>query len=42
VGIPHYVVVEEEARLKIIKSFSDSGLADLEKWSQINQRELGR
>ena len=42
VGIPHYVVVEEEARLKIIKSFSDIGLADLESWSQINQRELGR
>lgn len=42
VGIPHYVVVEEEARLKIIKSFSDIGLEDLKKWSQINQRELGR
>ena len=42
VGIPHYVVVEEEARLKIIKSFSDIGLEDLESWSQINQRELGR
>jgi len=42
VGIPHYVVVEEEARLKIIKSFSEIGLEDLESWSQINQRELGR
>jgi len=42
VGIPHYVVVEEEARLKIIKSFSDIGLEDLESWSQLNQRELGR
>ena len=42
VGIPHYVVVEEEARFKIIKSFSDIGLEDLECWSQLNQRELGR
>lgn len=42
VGIPHYVAVEEEARLKIIKSFSDIGLEDLESWSQLNQRELGR
>lgn len=42
VGIPHYVVVEEEARLKIIKSFLDIGLEDLESWSQLNQRELGR
>jgi len=42
VAIPHYVVVEEEARLKIIKSFSDIGLEDLESWSQLNQRELGR
>ena len=42
VGIPHYVVVEEEARLKIIKSFSDIGLEELESWSQLNQRELGR
>ena len=42
VGIPHYVVVEEEARLKIIKSFSDIGLEDLESWSLLNQRELGR
>ena len=42
VGIPHYVVVEEDARLKIIKSFSDIGLEDLESWSQLNQRELGR
>jgi len=42
VGIPHYVVVEEEARLKIIKSFSDIDLEDLESWSQLNQRELGR
>lgn len=42
IGIPHYVTVEEEQRLKVIKSFKDIGLRDLEIWSQINQRELGR
>ncbi|CAN2200144.1 COG0637 Predicted phosphatase/phosphohexomutase [Candidatus Nanopelagicaceae bacterium] len=41
VGIPHYVTVAEEPRLKVIKSFKDIGLGDLETWSQINQRELG-
>ena len=42
IAIPHYVTVEEEPRLKVIKSFEDIGLADLELWAQINQRELGR
>jgi len=42
IGIPHYVTVSEEPRLKVIKSFKDIGLSDLENWSQINQRELGR
>lgn len=42
VGIPHYVEVEQEPRLKVIKSFTDINEQDLEKWWQINQRELGR
>jgi len=42
IAIPHYVTVEEEPRLKVIKSFQDIDLADLELWAQINQRELGR
>lgn len=42
IAIPHYVTVEEEPRLKVIKSFEDIDLADLELWAQINQRELGR
>lgn len=32
VGIPHYVTVAEEPRLKVIKSFKDIGLGDLETW----------
>ena len=42
IAIPHYVTVVEEPRLKVIKSFEDIDLADLELWAQINQRELGR
>jgi HAD superfamily hydrolase (TIGR01509 family) len=42
VAIPHYVKVEEEPRLKVIQSFMDIDLADLELWAQVNQRELGR
>jgi len=42
VGIPHYVEVPEKARLKVIKSFVDIGLTDLEKWFAINRDELGR
>jgi len=42
IAIPHYVTVEEEPRLKVIKSFEDIDLADLELWAQINQCELGR
>ena len=42
VGIPHLVEVPEEPRLKIVKSFSDVSLKDLENWYEINQRELGR
>jgi HAD superfamily hydrolase (TIGR01509 family) len=42
VGIPHYVEVAEEPRLKVIRSFKDIDLADLELWAQINRRELDR
>jgi len=42
VGIPHFVEVLEEPRLKIIKSFNEVSMESLENWSQINQRELGR
>ena len=42
IAIPHYVTVEEEPRRKVIKSFEDIDLADLELWAQINQCELGR
>ena len=42
VAVPHYVEVEEHARLKVISSFEDISVADLEKWYELNQRELGR
>ncbi len=42
VGIPHLVEVREEPRLKVIKSFCDISAANLQSWSAINQRELGR
>ena len=42
VAVPHYVEIEEKPRLKVISSFEDITLADLEIWSEINQRELGR
>ena len=42
VAVPHYVEVKETSRLQVIKSFVDIDLNDLAKWSQINQRELGR
>jgi len=42
VGIPHFVEVLEEPRLKIVKSFNEVSMESLENWSQINQRELGR
>jgi hypothetical protein len=34
--------VQEQSRLKVIASFEDITTADLEKWSEVNQRELGR
>ncbi len=42
VAVPHYVEVKEQARLKVISSFEDISVTDLEKWFEINQRELGR
>jgi len=42
VAVPHYVQVQEQPRLKVISSFEDITTADLERWSEINQRELGR
>jgi HAD superfamily hydrolase (TIGR01509 family) len=42
IAIPHYVTISEEPRLKVVKSFQDIGLCDLESWSELNQRELGR
>ena len=42
VGIPHFVEVAEEPRLKIVKSFEDVTDATLANWFEINQRELGR
>jgi HAD superfamily hydrolase (TIGR01509 family) len=42
VAVPHYIDVEEQPRLKVISSFEDISLSDLEKWYEVNQRELGR
>ena len=42
VGIPHFVSVDEEARLKVVKSFTDIDPTTLETWSEINRRERGK
>ena len=42
VAIPHYVAITEKPRLKVIKSFEDINVADLDTWSAINQRELDK
>ena len=42
VGIPHFVSVDEEARLKVVKSFTDIDPITLETWSEINRRERGK
>jgi HAD superfamily hydrolase (TIGR01509 family) len=42
VGIPHYIEVAEEPRLKIVKSFTVISEGDLAGWYAINRRELGR
>jgi HAD superfamily hydrolase (TIGR01509 family) len=42
VGIPHFVEVAEEPRLKVVKSFEDVTAVNLANWFEINQRELGR
>jgi HAD superfamily hydrolase (TIGR01509 family) len=42
VAIPHFIEVIESARLKRIESFVGLTLQDLNRWWEINQRELGR
>ena len=42
VGIPHFVSVAEEARLKVVKRFIDINPTTLETWSEINRRERGK
>jgi beta-phosphoglucomutase-like phosphatase (HAD superfamily) len=42
VAVPHYVKIEEAPRLKIISSFEEIDLSNLETWFEANQRELGR
>lgn len=42
VAVPHYIEVQEQARLKVISSFEDISVSDLEKWFEVNQRELDR
>ena len=42
VGIPHFVEVSEEPRLKVVKSFSEVSLSLLKDWFALNQYELGR
>ena len=42
VAVPHYVKIEEAPRLKVISSFEEIDLSNLEKWFETNQRELGR
>jgi beta-phosphoglucomutase-like phosphatase (HAD superfamily) len=42
VAIPHFIEVVESERLRRIESFVGLTLADLIKWWEINQRELGK
>ena len=42
VAIPHYIEVKESQRLKRIDSFVGRSMQDLEKWWEINQRELDK
>ena len=42
VAIPHYIQVEEEPRLKRVKSFLDVSLDQVQTWSAINRRELDK
>jgi len=42
VAIPHYIEVKEGQRLKRIDSFVGRSMQDLEKWWEINQRELDK
>ena len=42
VAVPHYVTISEKPRLKVIKSFEDISVEDLNLWFELNQRELDR
>ena len=42
IAIPHFIQISEEARLKVIDSFVNLSKSDLDRWWQINQRELGK
>ena len=42
VAVPHYVAIAEKPRLKVIKSFENISVADLNGWFELNQRELDR
>lgn len=42
VAVPRLVDVQEAPRLKVIESFTQIGLPDLEEWSLLNQRALGK
>ena len=42
VAVPHYVEIEEKARLKVISTFEDIDVGDLANWFELNRRELGR
>jgi HAD superfamily hydrolase (TIGR01509 family) len=42
VAVPHYVAIAEKPRLKVIKSFEDISVTDLNDWFELNQRELDR
>jgi beta-phosphoglucomutase-like phosphatase (HAD superfamily) len=42
VAVPHYVAIAEKPRLKVIKSFENISVTDLNGWFELNQRELDR
>lgn len=42
VAVPHYVDVQEQSRVKVISSFEDISVTDLDNWFEINQRELDK
>lgn len=42
VAVPHYIEVQEQSRVKVISSFEDISVTDLDNWFEINQRELDK